>query len=154
MILLLVFALGMCAGLRSLIAPTAVAWAAQFGLPDLRQTYLSFLAAPPTAYVLTTLACAELVGDKLPFTPSRLALGPLVGRVIMGALCGSALCAATHQSVPLGGIAGGLGAGAGAYIGYHVRHLLVTRLKIPDFIIAVLEDIVAIAGAVYIVSRF
>jgi uncharacterized membrane protein len=152
--LLLAFALGTCAGLRSLIAPTAIAWAAQFTLGELRQTSLSFLAAPATAYIFTALACAELVGDKLPFTPSRLTLGPLVGRVVMGALCGMALLAAIHQPMPLGGMAGGLGAGAGAYVGYHVRRMLTVRLKLPDFVVALAEDAVAIAGAAYVVSRF
>ena len=144
----------MCAGLRSMIAPAAIAWAAQFSLSELRQTNLAFLAAPATAYIFTALACAELVGDKLPFTPSRLTIGPLVGRLVMGALCGMALLASAHQSVLLGGIAGGLGAGAGAYLGYHVRRALTTRLKLLDFPVALVEDIIAIASAYYIVSRF
>jgi uncharacterized membrane protein len=137
-----------------MIAPAAIAWAAQFSMAELRQTNLAFLAAPATAYIFTALACAELVGDKLPFTPSRLAIGPLVGRVVMGALCGMALLASAHQPLPLGGLAGGLGAGVGAYIGYHVRRALTTRVKLPDFPVALLEDAVAIASAVYVVSRF
>ena len=137
-----------------MIAPAAIAWAAQFSLSALRQTSLSFLAAPATAYIFTALACAELVGDKLPFTPSRLTIGPLAGRIIMGALCGMALCAATHQSLAFGGIAGGIGAIAGAYIGYHLRRLSTTHLKLPDFLVALAEDAVAIAAAVYVVSRF
>ena len=137
-----------------MVAPAAIAWAAQFGLSELRQTTLWFLAAPATAYIFTALACAELVGDKLPFTPSRLSIGPFVGRIVMGALCGMALCAATHQPLTFGGMAGGFGALAGAYIGYHVRRLLTRRLKLPDFLVALAEDAVAIAAAVYVVSRF
>lgn len=137
-----------------MVAPAAIAWASQFTLTALRQTSLSFLAAPATAYIFTALACAELVGDKLPFTPSRLTIGPLVGRIVMGALCGMALCAATQQSMTVGGVAGGIGAIAGAYIGYHVRRLVTTRAKLPDFVVALAEDAVAIASAVYVVSRF
>jgi uncharacterized membrane protein len=137
-----------------MVAPAAIAWASQFTLTELRQTSLSFLAAPATAYIFTALACAELVGDKLPFTPSRLTIGPLVGRIVMGALCGMALCAATHESMTVGGIAGGIGAIAGAYIGYQVRRLSTTRLKLPDFLVALAEDAVAIASAIYVVSRF
>jgi len=137
-----------------MIAPAAVAWAAQFTLSELRQTNLWFLAAPATAYIFTALACAELVGDKLPFTPSRLSIGPFAGRIVMGALCGTALCAATHQSPIFGGLAGGAGALAGAYIGYHVRRLVTTQLKLPDFPVALAEDAVAIAAAAYVVSRF
>ena len=137
-----------------MIAPAAIAWAAQFSLPELRQTSLSFLAAPATAYIFTALACAELVGDKLPFTPSRLTIGPFAGRIVSGALCGMALYAATQQSLTFGGLAGGFGALAGAYIGYHLRRLVTTRLKLPDFPVALAEDAVAIAAAVYVVSRF
>jgi uncharacterized membrane protein len=152
--LLLAFALGMCTGLRSLVVPTVLAWAAQFALPDLRQTSFAFLAAPVTAYVLTALACAELVGDKLPFTPSRLMLAPFATRVVMGSVCASALFAATHQSILIGGLAGGIGAGIGAYVGYHVRRMLVTKGKIPDFLVALAEDAVAISAAIYIATRF
>ena len=137
-----------------MIAPAAIAWAAQFTLSELRQTSLSFFAAPATAYIFTVLACAELVGDKLPFTPSRLTIGPFVGRVVMGTLCGMALCAATQQPMTVGGIVGGLGAGTGAYLGYHVRRTLTTRVELPDFLVALAEDTVAVAGAIYIVSRF
>ena len=137
-----------------MVAPAAIAWASQFTLTELRQTSLSFLAAPATAYIFTALACAELVGDKLPFTPSRLTIGPLVGRVAMGALCGMALCAATQQSMTVGGIAGGIGAIAGAYLGYHVRRWLTTSLQLADFPVALAEDTVAIASVVYVVSRF
>jgi len=151
---LLAFALGMCTGLRSLVVPTVLAWAAQFALPDLRQTPFSFLAAPVTAYVLTALACAELVGDKLPFTPSRLTLAPFTTRVVMGAVCGSALFATAHQSITIGGLAAGVGAGVGAYLGYHARRLLVTKGKVPDFLVALAEDAVAIGGAIYLVTRF
>ena len=151
---LLAFALGICAGLRSLVAPTALAWAAQFALPGIKDTIFWFFASPITAYVLAALACAELVGDKLPFTPSRLTVAPLATRIVMGIVCGSALVAATHQSVAIGGAAGAIGAGAGAYLGYHLRRTLVTKAKIPDFLVALVEDAVAIGCSVYIVTRF
>lgn len=151
---LLAVALGMCAGLRSLVAPTALAWAAQFAFPGLEATVFWFFASPIAAYVLAALACAELVGDKLPFTPSRLTAVPLGTRVVMGLVCGSALFAATHQSMVVGGVAGATGAVAGAYLGYHVRRLLVTKAKIPDFLVALVEDAAAIGGAIYVVTRF
>lgn len=151
---LLAVALGMCAGLRSLVAPTALAWAAQFAFPGLKDTPFWFFASPIAAYVLAALACAELVGDKLPFTPSRLTAAPLATRVVMGLVCGSALFAATHRSMVIGGLAGAIGAGAGAYLGYYVRHALVAKGKIPDFLVALAEDAVAIGSAIYVVTRF
>lgn len=43
---------------------------------------------------------------------------------------------------------------AGAFAGYEVRKRLVRALKVPDFLIALLEDAVAIGGGLLIVSRF
>ena len=37
---------------------------------------------------------------------------------------------------------------------YQVRTGLVRALKVPDIVIAVLEDLVAVAGALLIVTRF
>jgi uncharacterized membrane protein len=39
-------------------------------------------------------------------------------------------------------------------VGYQVRTGLVRALKVPDFVIGVLEDLVAVAGALFIVTRF
>jgi uncharacterized membrane protein len=49
------------------------------------------------------------------------------------------------------GVAGAI---AGAFTGYEVRKRLVRALKVPDFVIALLEDAVAIGGGLLIVSRF
>lgn len=153
MLLLLGFAIGMCAGLRSMTPPAVVAWAARYRWPHLQQSHLAFVAAPVTPYVLTALACAELIADKLPFIPSRLAPGPLTGRILAGGLCGAVLCAAAHQSPAAGALAGGMGGVAGAFAGYHVRRELVTRLGLPDVAVALIEDVVAVGGTVFIVWR-
>ena len=47
-----------------------------------------------------------------------------------------------------------VGAIADAFAGYEVRKRLVRALKVPDFVIALLEDAVAIGGGLLIVSRF
>jgi uncharacterized membrane protein len=58
------------------------------------------------------------------------------------------------QSVALGGVLGAAGGIAGAFAGYQVRSRLVNSLKLPDLVIALLEDATAIAGGLFIVSRF
>jgi uncharacterized membrane protein len=47
-----------------------------------------------------------------------------------------------------------VGGVAGAFGGYQVRARLVKALKVPDFVIATLEDAVAIGAAFFLVSRF
>jgi len=106
-----------------------------------------------TPYVATLLAIAELVGDKLPQTPSRKAAMPFVVRIISGGLCGAALGAA-GQSMIAGLIAGALGAVAGTLGGYEFRARLVTAIGGNDLPIALLEDAIAIIAAILVAFRF
>jgi uncharacterized membrane protein len=151
--LALAFAIGVVAGLRSMTAPAAVCWAAKIGWIDLRQSPLAFMGSSIAAYVFGIAAIAELIGDKLPFTPSRLTPGPLAARIIIGALCGATLVSADAPSPILGAVAGAIGGLAGAFAGYRVRVGTVSALELPDVLVALTEDAVAILGAIFIASR-
>ena len=145
------FLIGAVAGLRSLTAPAAVSWAARLGWLPLAGTSLAFLGFAATPYILTVLAVGELVNDKLPRTPSRKAPAPFVARLVTGALCGAALGAAGHAL--LGGlVAGALGAVVGTLGGFEFRGRLVSAFGGNDLPVALLEDAVAIGGALWIVS--
>jgi uncharacterized membrane protein len=69
-------------------------------------------------------------------------------------MSGAALCAAGNQSAWLGAVLGCLGGVTGGFAGYEMRTRLVKALRVPDFVVALLEDAIAIAGGVFIVSRF
>ena len=153
-VLLLAFAIGIIAGLRSLTAPAVVAWAAQRGWLNLDGTSLSFMGSTAVVAIFTILAAVELVADQLPSTPARTKAPGLIARIILGGLSGAAVALAGGQSFAVGGVLGGVGGVAGAFAGYQVRTGLVRALKVPDFVIAVLEDVVAVAGALFIVTRF
>ena len=152
--LALAFAIGVIAGLRSMTAPAVIAWAAHCQWLDLQQTWAAFMASPVILYILTALALLELVGDKLPNTPGRKTPGPFAARIILGALSGAVLGAAARQSSVVGGLLGGLGAAAGTLGGYEARTRLVKAWNVPDFVVALLEDAIAIGGGLFIVSRF
>jgi uncharacterized membrane protein len=152
--LALAFAIGVITGLRSLTAPAVVSWATHLEWLDLQPTGFAFLGYAATPYILTILAIAELVGDKLPKTPSRKAPGPFMARVVLGAFSGAALCAAANLSSAAGALLGGLGAVAGTLGGYEARTRLVKAFHLPDMVIALLEDAVAIGGGLFLVSRF
>ncbi|HVI33831.1 DUF4126 family protein [Phenylobacterium sp.] len=143
--LILALLLGVVAGSRTFTAPAAVAWAAATGRVALADTPLAFLDSPVAAWVLTGLAALELVGDKLPKTPSRKAPGPFVARLISGAFCGAAIGWSADQGVA-GAIAGGAGATLGTLGGYAARMRLARRFG-RDLPAAVLEDVVAVGGA-------
>jgi uncharacterized membrane protein len=153
-VLLLAFLIGVVAGLRSLTAPAVVAWAAHRNWLNLHNTPLSFMASTAAVVIFTLLAVAELVADKLPFTPSRLKPPGLIGRIGFGGLSGAGVAVSGAQSIVIGAVLGVVGGIAGAFAGYEVRTRLVKALKVPDLVIALLEDAVAIGGGLFIVSRF
>jgi uncharacterized membrane protein len=152
-VLVLAFLIGVIAGLRALTAPAVVAWAA-YGRGILTRTSFHFMGTLTAAIILTLLAVAELIADQLPSTPSRLKPPGMIARIVTGGLSGSCLAAAEAQSVALGAVLGAIGGVAGAFFGYGVRTHLVKGQKIPDLPIALLEDAIAIGGAIFIVSRF
>ncbi len=152
-VLLLAFLIGVIAGLRALTAPAVVAWAAH-GRGILHNTSFSFMGTLTAAIIFTVLAIIELVTDQLPSTPSRLKPPGLIARIITGGLSGACLAAAEAQSIALGCLVGAVGGVVGAFAGYHARTGLVKALKVPDLPIALLEDAIAIGGAIFIVLRF
>jgi uncharacterized membrane protein len=134
-------------------APAVVSWAARFGWPQLQSTPLAFVEMRAVAYLFTLLAAGELIADKLSFTPSRLSAGPLGGRLVLGALCGSVLQGVSHQSLVIGAVLGAVGGLLGSYLGFTLRKWLVTKGNLPDLVVALTEDVIAIGGALAIVSR-
>jgi uncharacterized membrane protein len=146
------FSIGVIAGLRSLTAPALVSWAAHLGWLDLSGSWMSFLGSWTAIIILSSLALAELVADKLPKTPKRTNPAPLVFRAIAGGFSSMAICASAHQPLVIGTILGALGSIAGAFAGYEIRHRLVEAFGLPDFGVAVVEDLVAVGGAFLIVS--
>jgi len=152
--LALAFSIGVVAGLRSLTAPAVVAWAAHLGWINLHGTPLSFVGSVWAVTIFTLLALAELVADQFPKTPSRTTPVGLSARIVTGALTGACLAVAGGVTPWLGALAGPLGGIAGAFGGYHVRVGLVRALRVPDFAIAIPEDLIAIGLGLFLASRF
>src|SRR5580693_5821169 len=139
-------------GLRAIMAPAIVSWAAGLGRVLLEGTPLHFLSYPVTRYILAFAAIGELVNDKLPKTPRRKTPPQFIARIVTGALSGAAL-GASQQSLVGGLIAGAVGAVAGTLGGAEVRSRLVKAIGGKDLPIALLEDAVAIVGGILIVTH-
>jgi uncharacterized membrane protein len=150
----LILAIGFVTGLRALTPPAAVVWAAHLGWLNLSGTPLSFLGSVVAVAIFTLCALFEYVTDQLPTTPNRTAPFPFGARIVMGGFCGAAIALAAAQPVLLGVVLAAVGAVVGTFAGFHARRGLVRDLKFPDFIIATLEDLIAIGSALLIVSRF
>lgn len=153
MTLLLAFLIGLLTGLRSLTAPAVTAWAAYLGWLEL-DGLLGYMGSLPAVVIFTLLALGELVADKLPKTPARTSALGLIARVSMGALTGACVATAGGQSAAVGAGLGAAGGVVGAFGGYQARARLVKALGVPDLYVALAEDVVAIAGSLFVVSRF
>jgi uncharacterized membrane protein len=142
--------IGAVAGLRALAAPTVLAWAAKRRWIRLGNLPLATIISAKTSKRITDLAVAELIADKLPFTPSRLKAGPLASRIVSGAICGATIYVVVKRPIKDGAVLGGIGAIAGSFAGYHIRKKLTRNM--PDLGVAVLEDALAIGGGILITT--
>jgi len=154
LVFLLAFGIGLVTGLRSMTGPAVVCWAAHLGWINLEGSRLSLMGSTAATYAFSAFAIGELVADKLPFIPNRTSPGPLFGRIVLGALCGATLCAAGGYSMAMGAVLGGVGGLVGAFAGYQARKGLVAKLGCADWVVAVLEDLIAVGGGLFLVSRF
>lgn len=145
----LAFLIGVVAGLRTMTAPTAVAWAAHLGWLDLEGSWLAFLGWQWTPWILTALALLEFVADQLPSTPSRTVPPQFGARLVSGALSGGAIGVAAG-SLWFGAVAGIVGAVVGTLGGARVRGAM-ARAFGRDTPAALIEDAVAIVAAALIV---
>jgi uncharacterized membrane protein len=152
-IIVFVIGIGIVAGLRSLLAPAVVAWAAHFDLLNLQGSLLAFMGSRAAVAIFSIFAIGELVADKLPKTPKRTAFAPLLARIVMGALSGACVFAAVGKSLLAGSLLGGTGGVIGAFTGYEIRRRFVNNLHIKDLFVAICEDLVAIALAFFVVWR-
>lgn len=153
MTLLFAFLIGLFAGLRSLTPPAAVAWAVHLDWLKLERPW-SLVGSLPAVIILSVLAIAEVIFDKLPNTPNRTAPLGLTGRIVTGCFTGACVSLGGGRSALVGAALGALGAIVGCFAGYQARARIVRSLRQPDFNIALIEDLIAIGGSLFIVSRF
>jgi uncharacterized membrane protein len=136
--LVVAFALGVSAGLRSLIAPAVVLLARHDTVAGL---------------IVAVLAGGELVADMLPKTPSRTAPIGLGVRIVSGAFVGALIAPGGATGLRVAGaVAGVAGALVGTFVGHDLRLKAITPIgAIPA---ALAEDVVAIAIAVFAVLAY
>ena len=120
------FGIGIVAGLRSMTAP-AIA----------RAKTKDNISA-----VLTMAMLGEMLVDKLPITPSRTLPVALVVRAISGGVSAAIVVAGVHdvdRRIAIG--LGAAGAIAGSFVGERIR--VTAAGKVPDTLVALVEDLVA-----------
>lgn len=150
-IYILAFLIGAVTGLRAMTPAAVTSWAASFGWLNLHNSWLAFLGFSYTPYILSVLAIIELITDKLPTTPSRKMPVAFGARIAIGALCGGAI-GSTGGNLVGGLVAGAIGAVLGTLGGSELRGRLTRANAGKDLPVALLEDAIAIGGAILIVS--
>jgi uncharacterized membrane protein len=121
--------LGAAAGSRSMTPPGVLALTGRL------------TRSRPIVLGLTLAALGELIGDKLPATPSRTTPVAVVGRVGSGAFCGHKVGGSA------GAVVGGVTAGVSTYLTHDARAAAVRRSGLPDLPVALIEDLLAVGVA-------
>ena len=137
--------LGAVAGIRSMTPPALLSRAASRGeIRGLEETPFGFLTSPRVANLFTVLAVGEISADKLPFSPDRVSLPGLAGRLATGALVGAALFAANGRKGTSGGAVGAVSSLATSYLSFYLRTGIQQRFGLPNPAGGVLEDAIAL----------
>ncbi|MFD3519850.1 hypothetical protein [Streptomyces sp. NPDC058653] len=142
--------MGVVSGLRSQLGTGAVALTTT---PGERARPASFFAGVWAKRVTAATAVGEMVGDKLPTTPSRLSPSGITFRMAFGALAASALASREPGHPPAVPAAlGAAGALAGTLGGAYWRRT-VAKSGRPDWPAALLEDATALLLAYAVVGH-
>jgi uncharacterized membrane protein len=120
--------LGAVCGMRTCTGPAALALRGR-------------VDGKPARLLLTAAAAGEAIGDKTPVVPARTSRPSIGARVLSGALCGRVLGGAP------GAAAGAVGALAGTFGAYYARATLTRLTGLPDPLLGVAEDAVAVFAA-------
>ncbi len=140
-------ALAAISGVRSMAAPALLARAVARGeVTGLRGTRFAALGSGGVATVLQTLMLGEMAGDKTPLVPARTSAGPLFGRVLSGALVGSALFVSRRRPGVSGALLGAVSALAGVYAADRLRSATTQGLGLPDPVFGLIEDGLVLFG--------
>lgn len=147
--LIMAIGLGAIAGMRAAAAPAITAHILSNN-PSKRflKSPLGFMQSKGLAIALKILAEGELVGDKLPNTPSRTEPGGVIARCISGALAGASIYKASGNNFLTGALLGSGAALASTYACHSLRKETGLKFKIFDPFVGAIEDGVVIGGGI------
>lgn len=137
--------LGAATGLRSMTGLATASRELADGSAGEADRLRSWLGQDTVSIVLSSLALGELAVDKLPDVPDRVRPGSLAFRGFLGALVGAV--AGGEDDWVGGAILGGAAALAAAWVGFSVRKEAGWATGLPDPVIGLAEDTIAVVGA-------
>ncbi|MDQ2771244.1 MAG: DUF4126 family protein [Bacteroidota bacterium] len=129
------------AGMRSMSAPALLShYLSRNPSWLLLNSPLRLLQKPLVATGFRLAAAGEMVIDKLPATPDRIAPPVLLGRLLSGALVGAALYKSRDGRSLTGAVVGGLGAVVATFVSYALRMGISQQANWPVAAVGVGED--------------
>lgn len=139
-------ALGVAAGMRSMLAPTMTsrALAERPDIEDANEPART-LAAPRTCHLLMPLAVGELLADKLPFAPDRTRGASMMVRAVSGGTTAAALASARRQPLLVPALVGATAACVAANVGASMRSRYGSAGPLTNAALGVTEDCLAFA---------
>ena len=141
--------LGAIAGMRAVAAPALLShYLNNDPAGALYNTPLRYLQRPLVATSLKLLAGAELIGDKLPVTPDRIAPSQLAVRVLSGAVVGATVAGANRKPKVTGAMLGIIGALAASYGFYFLRKKVGEKSGLPNIALGLMEDALMASGGI------
>ncbi|SFQ66727.1 DUF4126 family protein [Hymenobacter arizonensis] len=148
-----VIGFGTLAGMRSMSAPAFLShYLSRQPHAGLDGSPLRFLQKPATATALKAIAAGEIVADKLPMMPNRIAPEVLLGRLLSGALVGATWYKSRQGSAVGGGLLGGAVAVAATFVSYALRTGISEKSGVPVALVGVGEDALVLAGGTALLS--
>jgi uncharacterized membrane protein len=140
-------AAGAVAGMRSMTAPAVVSFKMKRIAKAEGLEHPTGLSGGRVGTGLALAALGELVADKLPKTPNRTDPPALIMRGVSGAFAGAALSGRKRNDRIKGAVLGGLAAIGVGYGMYYLRAWLGRKSGVPDAVLAIGEDAVALTLA-------
>jgi len=143
--------LALISGMRSMMAPALLSMNVKTeDKAGLHASRLDFVGQKRTQDVLGVLTTAELIGDKLPFTPSRIKPSQLTVRLLSGAAVGALTYSLAGREARKGAALGGIVSLASTTVFFTLRKALSLTRIIPEPFTGLAEDITAF----YLAGRY
>jgi uncharacterized membrane protein len=144
--------LGAVSGMRSMMAPAVISWAARKSGLDLESTPFSAYRGPGVGKTAVTLALGELLADGTHYAPVRTDSAALLATAVAGGAAGVAVFKARRHSILVGALVGAGAALGAAYAAQYLRKKAARYFDVSDRAVAMMEDGIALGAGLIAVA--
>lgn len=137
---------GVVSGMRTFLMPALLSRALQTVTGSSSGHGAARLLRPrAVSNALVLASSGELIGDKLPIAPDRTGLPSLAARAVSGGFAAMVIASRNSEAAMPAAVLGALGAIGSAHVMMRLRKATGRRLDIPDPLVGLAEDFLALA---------